>query len=248
MRDHLEGFDSFPFEGPLAAGDSASFTVHHRGEGPPVIIWQELPGIGPQTLRLAERLEQAGYAVYLPHLFGPLGRVSFAGNIARLFCMRRVFHLFAANRASPVVNWMKALCRHVRDRHGGRQVGTIGMCLTGNFALALMADDAVLAGVASQPSLPVFNTPALHMSADEIAAARRGMKRKGPALAMRYEGDPICRAGKMQAIERAFGKGVIIRQFPGRGHSLLTLHWNEQAFQTVLDYLSARFGHVQDAS
>ncbi len=236
----LGGFDSFDFTGPLRDGDEVTHTVYHRGEGPPIIIMQELPGIGPQTLRLALGLVDEGYSLFLPHLFGPLGKVSMAGNVGRLFCLRREYHLFAANRSSPIVNWLRALCHEVRDRTGADGVGTIGMCLTGGFALTLMGDDAVLGGVASQPSLPVFRNRALHMSPDEVAAARRGMEEKGHAIAMRYGDDPICRAAKFETLHDAFGDNIVTHTFAGRGHSLLTLDWNDAAFDTVKDYFRER--------
>ncbi len=238
----LEGFTSFDFEGPLAGGGEVRFRVYERGTGRrPIVLFQELPGIGPETLDLARRLDEAGYRVFLPHLFGPLGKTSFVGNTVRLLCMRRVFHLFATDAASPIVAWMRALCRDVRARCESRGVGTIGMCLTGNFAITLMADDAVVGGVASQPSLPVFHPKALHMSAEEIRAAREGMAAKGPALAMRYEQDRICPAAKMEAFAEAFGEHVIRETFPGKGHSLLTLDWCEAAFTKVLEYFEQRF-------
>ena len=164
--DFLEGFEVYEFDGPLEDGNRVTHPVYFLGEGPPIIIWQELPGIGPETIALAKKIVASGYRIYLPHLFGPLGRLSFAGNIGRLFCMRREFHLFAANMASPIAAWMAALCRDVRDRNEGQMVGTLGMCLTGGFALTLMADEAVIGGVASQPSLPLGRQSALHMSAD----------------------------------------------------------------------------------
>ena len=81
-------------------GPKQSFThdVYSRGEGPPVIVIQELPGIGIETLQLADRLVAAGFQVVLPHLFGPLGKTQMLGNLVRVFCMRREFHLFRANR------------------------------------------------------------------------------------------------------------------------------------------------------
>jgi len=72
------------------------------------------------------------------------------------------------------------------------------MCLTGNFALSLIADDAVLAAVASQPSLPFNDQNALHMSSDEIASARASIDQKGSVLALRFEGDPLCRAQNLR--------------------------------------------------
>ena len=61
-----------------------------------------------------------------------------------------------------MVDWLKALARMALGACGGPGVGAIGMCLTGNFAIALMADPAVLASVASQPALPfVAATPVI---------------------------------------------------------------------------------------
>jgi len=65
--------------------------------------------------------------------------LAIARNLVRVLCIRREFHIFAARKSSPVTNWMRALCRDVQSRHDGMQVGTLGMCPTGNFALTLMA-------------------------------------------------------------------------------------------------------------
>lgn len=235
----MQGFDRFDFTAPVDAGD-VTHPVYHRGEGPPIIIWQELPGIGPETIALAGKLVEAGYKVYLPHLFGPLGRTSMLGNIGRVMCMRREFHLFARAKASPVTRWMAALCAEVAAREGGAKVGTIGMCLTGNFALTLMAEPDVVAGVASQPAMPVFGAGHLHMSEAEIAAARAGMAAKGCAIAMRYARDGLVPKAKFDAFEAAFGDGVVTHVFPGKGHSLLTLDWSDAAFATVLAYFGER--------
>ncbi len=237
----MDGFQSFDFDGPLAVGKRVTHPVYFRGEGPPILVIQELPGIGPQTLDLAGKIVDAGFSVYLPHLFGPLGRVSFAGNIARLFCLRREYHLFAKNKASPIVNWLRALCHEVQRRSRHSRIGSVGMCLTGGFALALMAEDGVVAGVASQPSLPVFDNTALQMSDAEIAAANAGMSQTGPGLAMRYDGDFMCRAAKMEALKAAFGNNVITKTIPGKGHSLLTLDWSDEAFETMMSYFRDRF-------
>jgi len=237
----LDGFDSFDFDGPLEGGNRVTHPVYFRGTGPAILVIQELPGIGPQTLDLARKIAAAGFSVYMPHLFGPLGKVSFAGNIGRLFCLRREYHLFAKNKASPIVTWLRALCVEVQAQSGQPRIGSVGMCLTGGFALALMAEDGVVAGVASQPSLPVFDNTSVHMSPDEIAATNKGMAADGPGLAMRYEGDFMCRASKMTALKEAFGNNVITKNIPGKGHSLLTLDWSDQAFDQMMAYFRDRF-------
>ena len=206
--------------------------VYARGSdkgatGATVVIIQELPGIGPETISLANEFAAKGFNVVLPHLFGPLGKVSMVGNLVRVFCMRREFRLFEKNASSPVVDWLKALCRDLKDNHGATGVGVIGNCLTGNFALSLMADESVLAGVASQPSMPLNDQDALHMSADEVAAARARLDSEGAMMALRFENDRLCTAAKFRAIGHAFNddgsERVRLVTLPGKGHSVLTL-------------------------
>ena len=247
----LDGWDEAPFEAKVA-GRAVRHPVYARGEGSPVVLIQELPGIGPETLRLADRLIEAGHRVFMPHLFGPLGRVSMVGNTARVLCMRREFSIFTRGATSPVVEWLRALCKDVKARTGAAGVGVIGMCLTGNFAISLIADESVLAAVASQPSLPILGQHDLHMSPGEITAARAALDAYGPMLALRFEGDRLCTAAKFDAIDRAFNddvERVRLVTLPGRGHSVLTLdfvdregHPTRQALASVLDYFLERLG------
>jgi dienelactone hydrolase len=249
----IADYTASPFTSDCDNGTRISHDVYQRGEGPPVIIIQELPGIGPETLRLADEFVSRGFSVALPHLFGPLEKISIGGNLVRVFCMRREFSLFAANRSSPIVDWLTALCRELKTKRQVRGVGVIGMCLTGNFALSLMADDSVLAAVGSQPSMPLFKAGALHMSQEQIDGARRGIEQTAPAHAYRFDKDPVCNAAKFHAIDEAFNSGgverVVTHTLPGRGHSVLTLdfvdeqgHPTRQALDEILDYFSAQLG------
>lgn len=159
--------------------------------------------------------------------------------------MRKEFHLFAKNHASPVVDWLKALCRDMQDNHNAGGVGVIGMCLTGNFAISLMADESVLAGVASQPSMPLNDQKALHLSPAEIAAVRKRLDAQGSMMALRFEGDRLCTADKFAAINRTFNddaERIRFVELPGKGHSVLTLDFikggqpAEAALQEVFAY------------
>ncbi|SDD32883.1 dienelactone hydrolase family protein [Ruegeria marina] len=232
----------FDFTAALSNGAEVTHPVHVKGSGPPILILQELPGIGPETLDLANRLARAGFTVYLPHLFGTFGKITMARNMARLFCIRREFNIFLKGRQSPVASWMRALARHIRDRQGAAGIGVIGMCLTGSFALTLMADDAVLCGVASQPALPLLGGSALHMSDADIAETCTAMATKGPGLAMRYRGDRLSPARRMRRMEEVFGNGLDTVEYPGTRHSLLTLHFHEPAYKRVEAYFRARLG------
>lgn len=243
----MHGFARRTFSAPIGAGDNVEHDVYERGEGPPVVIIQELPGIGPETLALADRFVADGFRAVLPHLFGPLGKVSMLGNIVRVLCMRRELSLFEKNHSSPMVDWLKALCRDVRDRNDAAGVGVIGMCLTGNFAISLMADDSVLAGVASQPSLPVFSASTLHMSEAEVAEVRSGLDQKGAMLAYRFDGDPMCSAAKFDALARGFNdegaERIQLNTLPGRGHSVLTLDFVDEAGHPTSDALAHIIGY-----
>ncbi len=250
----LDTFDKRAFTAPLSDGQPVTHDVYSKGagrqsSGPTIVIIQELPGIGPQTVSLANTFVEHGYDVVLPHLFGPLGKVSMLGNVARVFCMRREFKLFEKNASSPIVDWLKALCRDLKTQQNASAVGVIGMCLTGNFAISLMADENVLAGVASQPSMPLFDQHALHMSPDEVNQARQRLDEHGPMMALRFAGDKLCTADKFRVLDRAFNddkKRISLLELPGKGHSVLTLDLirggapAQQALDDVLSYFDQK--------
>ena len=241
----------FPFASPGSTGKRISHDVYRRGSGAPVVIIQELPGIGPETLRLADEFVARGFEVVLPHLFGPLEKISMGGNLARVFCMRREFSLFESKRSSPIVDWLRALCREVRSQGSHKGVGVIGMCLTGNFAISLMGDDSVLAAVSSQPSMPLMKPTELHMSVADVAIIRRRIDNTAPMHTYRFAGDPLCNAKKFEAIDKAFNddgtERVITHTLPGKGHSVLTIdfvdeqgHPTREALNNILTYFSAQ--------
>lgn len=245
----IDQYDRSSFAAPTPAGDPIRHDVYSLGSGPAVVVIQELPGIGPQTLRLADQLRAAGFQVVLPHLFGPLGKTSMVGNLARVICMRREFHLFQSNGSSPIVHWLRALCRDLAERTAGKGVGVIGMCLTGNFAISLMADDAVMASVASQPSMPLLKQSELHMSQEEIAEIKDHIDRVGPMLAYRFDGDKLCSRTKFQCLNEAFNEPgaerIRLQTLPGSGHSVLTLdfvdqhgHPTRQALDEIIEYFA----------
>ena len=221
------------FEAQALNGHIISHDIYCRGSGAPVVLLQELPGIGQETLSLADELVNAGFEVVMPHLFGPLGKTSIGGNLVRVMCLRKEFRLMSSDRSSPIADWIRLLCREVRDQRGVKGVGVIGMCLTGNFAIQLIGDDSVLAAVASQPAMPFFKQGALHMSSDDIIQSRNALDSKGPMRLLRFEGDPLCTKEKSECVHRAFNDEVTTRiqeiTLPGKGHSVLTLDFVDQA-------------------
>ena len=229
----ISAFEKDIFTATTSDGHDICHTVFRRGSGAPVVLIQELPGIGQETLALADRLICAGFEVILPHLFGPVGKTSIAGNLLRVMCLRKEFRLLASDRSSPIVDWLRALCRKVRDERKCAGVGVIGMCLTGNFAISLIGDDSVLAAVASQPAMPFFTQGALHMTPEAVAHSRAALDAKGPMQVLRFEGDPLCTAAKSECIKRAFNDDGTTRvkevTLPGKGHSVLTLDFVDEA-------------------
>lgn len=229
----------FPFPAGTGQGSTIRHDIHVGGEGPPILLLQELPGIGPETLALCARLNASGFRVYMPHLLGPFGRKT-NWNTLRVLCVRREFRIFLRGKQSPIAAWLRALVAEISARENGARVGVIGMCLTGCFAIPLMAEDAVAAGVASQPALPIRGRGALHMSGTEINAARTAMATKGPAIAMRYEGDKLVPDAHMEALRHAFGDDLETIDYPGNDHSLLTLDFHGPAYARIETYFQSR--------
>ncbi|MDX2302073.1 MAG: dienelactone hydrolase family protein [Microscillaceae bacterium] len=239
------------FTASIRGGHTITHDVYILGKGAPVILIQELPGIGIQTLSLADELVSAGFQVVLPHLFGKIGTLNSAGNLIRVFCMRKEFHIFANHQSSPVTDWLRALCRDVKSKTQAKGVGVIGMCLTGNFAISMMTDESVLAAVASQPSLPGHTHKALHISPEEVEAAKKRLDEIGPMLAYRFEKDMLCSATRFRTIDQVFNQAnqerIKLQVLPGKGHSVLTLdfvnqegHPTRKALDEILDYFTLK--------
>lgn len=239
MTVPLEGFDCRP-----CTLLEQTREVYRRGSGPAVIVMSEIPGITPQVAAFARRVADAGFSVYMPQLFGtpgaPITPARALAAIARI-CINREFRMLAANESSPVVDWLRALARQAHAECGGPGVGAVGMCLTGNFGLALMLDAPVIAPVLSQPSLPGGNARALHASPAEIAAAHDKIDHHGARiLALRFDKDPWCPRERFQRLREEFGEGVETieidprhaRRTPGMpAHSVLTTHLIDEAGQ-----------------
>jgi dienelactone hydrolase len=192
--------------------------VHVVGRGPAVIVMTEMPGISPHVARFARWVRDAGFTVYMPSLFGRDGAVPEAEEGVAVFqraCISAEFRAMAADASSPVTQWLRALARLAHGECGGPGVGAIGMCFTGNFALTMMLEPAMLAPVLSQPSLPLREPAGLEIAPDEIAAVRQRLDREDlTVLAYRFKGDRICRAERFAAYAAALGDRFVGRELP----------------------------------
>jgi dienelactone hydrolase len=219
-----------------------SRTVYRAGAGPGVVVMSEIPGITPQVVRFARFVADAGFSVYMPHLFGqtmrPLTRAYGIKSMAGC-CISSEFRILAAHRSSPIVDWLRALANQAHKEQGGKGVGAVGMCMTGNFALAMMLGSPLLAPVLSQPSLPAFKKDGLHASDEEIAAAKKRISEDGARiLGLRFHGDPFCPKERFQKLRETFGTAFEAieldpacanPQGPQPIHSVLTNHLIDEA-------------------
>jgi dienelactone hydrolase len=214
-----------------------SKTVYVAGEGPAVIVMSEMPGITWFVARFARWVRDAGFTVFMPQMFGTAGRpVSqgyAVGSIARA-CISREFRAFSANASSPITEWLRALAAEIHPQCGGRGVGAIGMCFTGNFALSLMLEPAVKAPVLSQPSLPLGRKGGMHIAPDELRRVKKRLEEEDlVVLGYRFAGDSFCRAERFAAYEEALGDRFRPRVLPEEcaatgapvaPHSVVTIH------------------------
>jgi dienelactone hydrolase len=172
----------------------------------------ESPGITPEVEHFARRVAAEGFRVFLPHMFGTPGKALSApyalGQMARA-CISREFSVLAKGESSPITDWLRALCRHAHAECGGPGVGAIGMCLTGNFALSLMVDDAVMAPVLSQPSLPFpvskAHRAALHLSEADLEVVKKRARQGAGVLGLRFSDDPLCPPERFETLRRELG-------------------------------------------
>jgi dienelactone hydrolase len=211
--------------------------VYRTGAGPAVIVMSEMPGIYHHVARFARFVRDAGFSVWMPHLFGMIGKLptpdEFRSTMARA-CISREFRAWASDSSSPIVEWLRALAAHALGICGGKGVGAIGMCFTGNFALAMMLEPAMLAPVLSQPSLPMGRAGGMHIAPDELAKVRKRLVDEDlTVLAYRFAGDKYCKAERFAAYEAALGDRFVGRVLPDSAaaknvptppHSVVTLH------------------------
>jgi len=228
--------------------------VYVAGSGPAVIVMSEMPGISPHVARFARWVRDAGFTVYMPSLFGRDGALTSAaegGEVVRRACVSAEFRALTTGVSSPVTHWLRALARLAHEECGGPGVGAIGMCFTGNFALTMMLEPAMLAPVLSQPALPLNDPAGLEISPEEIRAVRQRLEREDlTVLAYRFEGDRFCRAERFAAYAEGLGDRFIGRVLPDSAantdvppffaervacpHSVVTVHLIDEAGQPTI--------------
>ena len=237
--------------------------VFVAGSGPAVIVMAEMPGISPHVARFSRWVRDAGFTVYLPSLFGQDGVLTNAEQglaVLQRACISAEFRSFVSATHSSAVSaiapgsithWLCALARQVHAECGGAGVGTIGMCFTGNFALMMMLEPAVLAPVLCQPSLPFDDAASTGLSPTDLQQiSTRLQKENRKVLALRFAGDKHCKAERFAAFEQALGENFVPQVLPdsaanpepppffkhivGCPHSVVTAHLIDEEGQATI--------------
>jgi dienelactone hydrolase len=256
----LVGFEMTPFTSSVGR----TRNVYRMGAGPAVIIIHEVPGITPLVAEFAKRVADRGMTAVLPDLLGTPGKpltIPYSlSSIARA-CVSKEFTLFALNRTSPVVGYLRELAAHEHQQRGGPGVGAVGMCLTGGFALAMCVEPSVIAPVLSQPSLPLptnlEHRRALGLSDADLAVVRRRTTEGLCVMGLRFTGDSKSPAERFVQLRETLGDkfmGVEIDSSSGNpwgykksAHSVLTEDYSDEptsptrrALEGVLEFFTSR--------
>jgi dienelactone hydrolase len=229
-------------------------TVYTAGNGPAVIVLSEMPGISPHVARFARWVSDAGFAVYMPSLFGRDGAAASAEEAVAVFkktCISAEFRALAADQPTPVTLWLRGLARLAHGECGGPGVGAIGMCFTGNFSLSMVLDAPTIAPVMCQPSLPMDDASAIGLPPAELAAIRKKLEDNDlTVLAYRFAGDKWCRQERFAAYAQVLGPRLVARVLPDSAahpepppffkhvvaspHSVVTAHLIDEAGQPTI--------------
>jgi dienelactone hydrolase len=243
-RDPLTDFDCREF---TLLGKSKRVFV--AGAGPAVVVMSEMPGINPYVARFARWVRDAGFTVYMPNLFGdpgsPINKSIKTFRTIAGACVAGQFHVLRSNSSGPIADWLRALAKHAHREAGGRGVGAIGMCFTGNFALSMMLEPSVLAPVLAQPSLPLLHPSGMHIAPDELRQVRQRLDEEDlTVLGYRFEGDPVCPAARFHAYQQALGDRFCPTEIPDaaanpdalmkKPHSVLTQHLIDEEGEPTL--------------
>ena len=246
-----------------ATGQDETREVFVKGSGPAVVVMHEVPGLYPTVADFGRRVADLGLTVYMPSLVGRPGKEfspAYAlASIARA-CVMREFTTFARGKNSPVTGWLRALAREAHAECGGPGVGAIGMCLTGGFALAMMADPILIAPVLSQPSLPfaLSRAHARDLGIDEATLTQvKARADEGVCvMGLRFTSDRLSPEARFKTLKRELGDAFLpIRipspdpalDIPRDAHSVVTRHLRDTpghptrlALDEVLAFFSER--------
>ena len=228
--------------GRVGTGE-VSHPTYRKGSGPGVVVIHEVPGMTPDVIAFAEEVVASGFTVVMPELFGEAEQSMNALTIGRTMakvCVSREFTMLALGATQPVETWLRSLARTLHAELGGAGVGAVGMCFTGGFALAMMVEESIAAPVVAQPSVPFpvgrRRARDLNLSAEDLDVVRERAAAGCEVLGLRYRKDPAV-GRRFERLTEEIGDAFIRVEFPGRKHSTLTVHRQQEAVDRVLGFL-----------
>jgi len=224
------------------AASGVTHPTYRKGTGPGVVVISEIPGITEDVIAFSEEVLGQGFTVVMPHLFGsvvsPDSTLAVLGSL-RQACVSREFNKLRLHETSPIADWLRSLARQLHSELGGPGVGAVGMCFTGGFALAMMVDDSVAAPVLAQPSLPFpvgkARAADLNLSPADLAKVKQRAASGCEVLGLRYTGD-MAVGTRFETLTREIGDAFVRVEFPGRKHSTLTAHRQQEGVDRVLAF------------
>lgn len=264
-----------PAEAAAGAEDLSDFTTgtfrgrghktwnyYRSGTGPPVMVLHEIFGWSPADVAFARRLrDRGGFTVYVPILFGTPGKaptLPYEAECTLRVCTSREFRVFERNESSPVCDDLRVLGAQIYAEHGKPGFGVVGLCLTGNFALAMMADETLVAPVVAEPSLPLDFTAqgkrALHLSDADVACVKQRVSKGAKVLGYRFAADTISPSERFTRMREEFGDGFDGREIASTSkghHSVFTEHYDDRpgsstrdAFDELVGFLKKRLARA----
>lgn len=245
MTTLLDGWQRSEF-----TADGRTREVFRGGHGPGVIVIHEIPGITPKVVAFANDVVAAGFTVAMPSLVGRPGRpvsLLYGTSSMAKICIAREFVTWALQRTSPIITWLRALATDLHESVGGSGVGAVGMCFSGGFALGMMVEDAMIAPVLSQPSLPfALGKPArradLNLSPDDAQRVAQRAAEGCEVLGLRFDDDKLV-GTRFDSLRALLGDAFISVELPSaarRDHSVLTEQRDEASVQRVIEFLQAK--------
>ncbi len=215
---------------------SASMTAYlARPEGaegvPGVVVIHELFGLNDNIREIARRFAAAGYAALAVDLFSPHGN--------RNLCLMRMFaDLLLRPLDNRGIRELQASVSWLQDRPevNREQVGVIGFCMGGGYAVALACVERDISAAS------VF----YGMNPRPLAAVARAC----PIVGSYAENDPIIRrAGvKLDRALKRYGVPHDIKIYPGTSHSFMNAAYDENAATDAFSRTLAFFDeHVRGA-
>lgn len=204
--------------------------VFVRGEGPPILLMHELPGLTVACVAFANRMVERGFKVYMPLFFGQPNKqpngLKIAGKFFRI-CISREFLVFSQHKTSPVVEWLRSLSRRIHRENEGASMGAIGMCMTGGFAIPLLVEPFMMAPALSQPALPGCITTSckrsLGVSPEDFAIAKQRVENGVPVYGFRFSNDSMAPQERFDRLAEDFGSQfhpTVIDSSKGNPHGI----------------------------